>query len=244
MPVPSGFDAAAEDAEACKKSGRVLPPRARHVHGELVLGFDHYCSWLGVPIGLHNRRFFVQYLLYSALLCAFAGSLAAANVAHRAGGASLGREAALGARFATVLSFVSPAFAALMRSRGHLLESELVIQVYAAALDGVGAAVLGGFGGYHLWLVRHNATTLDPADRRFDLGARRNWRQVFGAKRAAWVLPLWADGPGCDGVAYPRRAARALSEPREASRAGGGVKLRARLGEVHARHARSRRGST
>lgn len=32
--------------------------------------------WLGVPIGHSNRRYFIQYLFWSALLCFFGGALA------------------------------------------------------------------------------------------------------------------------------------------------------------------------
>jgi len=61
---------------ACKRSGRLLPPRARYVRraGRVIVGFDHYCFWLGTPIGFRNRKFFILFVLYSALFCAM-GSL-------------------------------------------------------------------------------------------------------------------------------------------------------------------------
>lgn len=56
------------------RTGAKLPLRARIVHrkGVAVLAFDHFCFWLGVPIGLRNRKLFVLYICYSALLLAFA----------------------------------------------------------------------------------------------------------------------------------------------------------------------------
>ena len=37
----------------------------------------------------------------------------------------------------------------------------------------------------------------------FDVGARRNCAQVFGANRWLWLLPVWGDGPDGDGVHWP-----------------------------------------
>ena len=56
------------------RTGQRLPLRARHVFraGDAVLGFDHFCFWLGVPIGLRNRKPFVLFLCYSWLLVTFA----------------------------------------------------------------------------------------------------------------------------------------------------------------------------
>jgi hypothetical protein len=119
LKVPEGWEAAAiagaEPAEMCRKSDRLLPPRARYLRrrGQVILGFDHYCVrhaatyrvalalqilpytreparprtrtqvWIGVPIGHSNRRYFIQYLFWSALLCIFGGSLALHEVLTR-----------------------------------------------------------------------------------------------------------------------------------------------------------------
>ena len=59
-------------AVVCKRSGRLLPERAMYVHraGGVVLGLDHYCSWLGTPVGLYNRKMFILFVFYSAIFCA------------------------------------------------------------------------------------------------------------------------------------------------------------------------------
>ena len=59
-------------AYVCKRTGEVLPPRAMYVRraGGVVLGLDHYCYWLGTPVGWGNRKFFVLFVCYSALFCA------------------------------------------------------------------------------------------------------------------------------------------------------------------------------
>ena len=66
-----------EEHETCKRTGLLLPPRSRYVGkaGCIVLGFDHHCFWLGTPIGLRNRRFFVSFLWWSVGLVLFGLSL-------------------------------------------------------------------------------------------------------------------------------------------------------------------------
>ena len=46
-------------ASVCPRSGKLVPPGGLYVRraGEsVILGFDHYCFWLGAPVGLRNRR--------------------------------------------------------------------------------------------------------------------------------------------------------------------------------------------
>ena len=49
LKLPNGWEAAAaagvEPAEMCRKSERLLPPRARYLRrrDQVILGFDHYC---------------------------------------------------------------------------------------------------------------------------------------------------------------------------------------------------------
>ena len=59
------------NATVCKRTGKLLPPRAMYVRraGAVVLGIDHYCGWLGTPVGLRNRKLFVLFVCYSAAFC-------------------------------------------------------------------------------------------------------------------------------------------------------------------------------
>ena len=62
-------------------AGSGPPPRARYVKrmDEVILGFDHFCWWLGTPIGFRNRKFFILFVLWSAILAGFGLVLAAAE---------------------------------------------------------------------------------------------------------------------------------------------------------------------
>merc|ERR1712216_529959 len=74
---PPGWGTAAQPTgywTTCVVEGVPLPPRAFYVRrlGEAILGFDHFCWWLGVPVGWRNRKFFVQFVLWSSVLSGFA----------------------------------------------------------------------------------------------------------------------------------------------------------------------------
>ena len=51
-------------ARACTQ-----PPYANRWHHERVLACSQHCFWLGTPIGLHNRKYFVLFVTYSAIFC-------------------------------------------------------------------------------------------------------------------------------------------------------------------------------
>ena len=61
----------AEEATVCKRSGLLLPPRGRYVRraGGVVLGLDHFCHWLGTPVGYRNRKLFILFISYSTVFC-------------------------------------------------------------------------------------------------------------------------------------------------------------------------------
>ena len=75
-----------------------------------------------------------------------------------------------------------------------------------AAIDGIAALLLLLFAGYHVSLVLTNRTSLggdeEEADR-FHVGWHGNWCQVFGTRRALWLLPLLGSGPSADGLEWP-----------------------------------------
>ena len=68
------------------KTEQLQPPRSRYVrrYGAVVLGLDHFCSWLGVPTGLRNRKHYLQFTFYSVALVACALALDLVDVSRTA----------------------------------------------------------------------------------------------------------------------------------------------------------------
>ena len=62
-------------ASVCPRSGKLVPPGGLYVRragASVILGFDHYCFWLGAPVGLRNRRHFILFTVYTGALAAIA----------------------------------------------------------------------------------------------------------------------------------------------------------------------------
>lgn len=217
-PVPDAWVERARYGEerctVCERSGELLPPRAYYIrrHGAVVLGLDHYCSWLGVPIGYRNRRYFIQFVVYSfvfisigaahsiyAFLAMLPPQLPAplwdALAQRRLGAVLWEGGAALHLGFGAFLLFLGR-----RRREGELAYALLL--ACTIVLNLLGAVMLGGIACQHLFLVARNRTTLEPRDTRYDVGLRANLAQVFGARPLLWLLPA-GGGPASDGVHYP-----------------------------------------
>ena len=57
-----------------ERHGNLLcPPHASwsSAVGGIVLDMDHYCPWINNTVGLMNHRYFVQFLMYSHVVCIF-----------------------------------------------------------------------------------------------------------------------------------------------------------------------------
>ena len=55
----------------CRKCNGIKPPRAHHcsVCNKCCLKMDHHCPWIGNCIGFYNYKFFVNFLLFTVVLC-------------------------------------------------------------------------------------------------------------------------------------------------------------------------------
>ena len=62
---------------------------------------------------------------------------------------------------------------------------------------------LGIFGGWHVYMVLRNRTTVEPDEKKYDVGLVANVRQVMGRDAALWLLPLEGAGPTVDGIHWP-----------------------------------------
>ena len=221
----------AEAAIVCPRTGRLVPPRAMYVRraGTVVLGLDHYCAWLGTPVGLCNRKLFILFVGYSALFCSIGASYSAFELfwaqPARLGLPSLptalreeGRRR-LGlpdvrAGLLTIYSWSTELYSACGPRDGGG-QMYLLMVIGCAVLNAVAGFLLSCLTLHQLAMVLFNRTTLAPADARYDVGIAANWAQVFGSNPLLWFLPITGDGPGCDGLHYPESSRWAAMQARQ-----------------------------
>ena len=57
----------------CHRCGAYKPPRAHHcsVTGRCIVKLDHYCPWTNNAIGVKNHKFFLLFIFYTFILCAY-----------------------------------------------------------------------------------------------------------------------------------------------------------------------------
>jgi len=176
--VPAGWEQLAreghEPATVCPRSGRLVPPRAGYSRnaGKVILGLDHYCYWLGTPIGFGNRKLFLLFVGYSALFCAVGAAHSAyeftCGAPMRGGlptlaGAFLSRErpppiplevALAGAqtRLETAVATLGWFWAPLLAMLHSIYEWAQLLFLAAASTDeGRGVTLVGSIG--YLWAV-------------------------------------------------------------------------------------------
>ena len=55
----------------CKRSSTYKPHRSHYcsVSGRVVLNMDHFCPWVANTVGFYNRKFFVQFVVYTSAAC-------------------------------------------------------------------------------------------------------------------------------------------------------------------------------
>ena len=190
-----------------------LPPRSRYVRRleEIVLGFDHFCWWIGVPIGWKNRKFFILFVLWSTALACFGFVLAVVDMNLLVPSPS-SVQMMEQAMYKAALPFGMPTmhFMMLTLAMSELSTPELVHACFlliAAMANMVATLLLGIFGSWHVQMALRNRTSIvEPENEEvYDVGTLSNWRQVMGRKWWLWALPLWLDdAPHGDGTSWPR----------------------------------------
>lgn len=187
----------------CLRCSRVKPARAHHcsVCGRCILKMDHHCPWINNCVGFGNYRYFCLFMLFLVLSCCFIVVVFLSN-------------------FQDII-FPYRRRRGMREFRQSIMTSFMICCSILIAL-----CILGGF---HIWLVLTNQTTIEFQTnilRRkearkngeyfrnpYDLGRTRNFQQVFGPNpfcRLRWLMPYVAQRPSGDGIDFPSLRPRGL----------------------------------
>lgn len=179
------------DAGYCSRCQNCKPPRCHHcsVCQRCVLKMDHHCVWVVNCVGARNYKFFLLFLLYTFL--------------------------------ETILDtlVLMPRFIKFFGDAKNHSSSpgNLATTFLAFVLNLAFALSLLCFLVMHASLLFSNTTTIEVYEKKreirwkYDMGRRRNFEQVFGARKAYWFLPLLSTEdleniPALKGLDFPTRS--------------------------------------
>ncbi|XP_010422733.1 PREDICTED: probable protein S-acyltransferase 12 [Camelina sativa] len=175
----------------CTKCRNVKPPRCHHcsVCQRCVLKMDHHCVWIVNCVGARNYKFFLLFLFYTF--------------------------------FETLLDVIVllPSFIEFFSQAVKHSSSpgKLASLVLAFVLNFAFVLSLLCFVVMHLSLLSSNTTSVEVHEKngevrwKYDLGKKKNFEQVFGKKKAFWLLPLYSKDDldnitSLQGLEFPTRS--------------------------------------
>uniref|UniRef100_A0A1J3DST3 S-acyltransferase n=1 Tax=Noccaea caerulescens TaxID=107243 RepID=A0A1J3DST3_NOCCA len=175
----------------CPRCRNVKPPRCHHcsVCQRCVLKMDHHCVWIVNCVGARNYKFFLLFLLYTFL------------------------ETLLDV-IVLLPSFIKFFSQALKHSSSP---GKLASLVLAFVLNLAFVLSLLCFVVMHISLISTNTTSVEVHEKngevrwKYDLGKKKNFEQVFGKKKAFWLLPLYSkedldNMTSLQGLEFPTRS--------------------------------------
>ncbi|KAG8553835.1 hypothetical protein GDO81_003569 [Engystomops pustulosus] len=168
----------------CDRCQVVKPDRCHHcsVCGMCVLKMDHHCPWVNNCIGFSNYKFFLLFLAYAMLYCAYIA--------------------------ATVFQYFLLYWTAELpnnRAKFHVL-----FLLFVSLMFFISLMFLFGYHCWLVGLNRTTLEAFSapvfpsgPDKNGFHLGIRRNLEQVFGKRKKLWIIPVFTSIG--DGLSFPMR---------------------------------------
>ncbi|KAH8401748.1 hypothetical protein KR009_007675, partial [Drosophila setifemur] len=171
---------------SCQICGIIKPDRVHHCGscGTCVMKMDHHCPWIMNCVHFHNTKFFVLFLAYAELflfyvlvvMFIYLGRLEDAdyNILR-----ILEKDIWLCLQFVVILIFNVAVPIMLLVSWTQMAKNRTTMESV------------------------HAPFFLDGGENKngFNLGVKRNFREVFGGKRLLWPIPVFST-PG-NGITYP-----------------------------------------
>ncbi|KAM6923732.1 palmitoyltransferase ZDHHC15B [Xenentodon cancila] len=174
----------------CDRCQVLKPDRCHHcsICETCVLKMDHHCPWVNNCVGFSNYKFFLLFLAYSILYCIFIA--------------------------ATVFQYFLKFWVGDLPNgpaKFHVLFLMFVALMFFFSLTFLF--------GYHCWLVAQNRSTLEafsapvfpsgPDKNGFNVGRRKNLKQVFGEDGRMWFIPVFTSQG--NGHYFPLKSQRSES---------------------------------
>lgn len=168
------------------------PERCHHCSAcnRCVLNMDHHCPWVNNCVGFWNRKYFLLLLLY-VLIGTYMTVIFAAYDFYEAIRWGFNNK--------------------MIGSNDPNLSNKIFVMV-GYTLNGTVAGLMTVFLKFHLKLATENKTTIENLDKMgkpfqsvYDVGAKANWRQIFGTNPWLYPFPIFCGSgkPVGDGIYWP-----------------------------------------
>nr|BAN65626.1 conserved hypothetical protein [Babesia bovis] len=177
----------------CKVCNVWKPDRTHHCSAcnRCVLNMDHHCPWISNCVGLYNRKYFMQLLVYAVAGLCF---IVAHSVYY----------------LVNESIFIDGSQQEINDENSGLTA---IANIYVCVMVFVGLALIFAlipFVQFHFRLVLKNSTTIENLDEAtkdngiYDMGVGANLQQVFGVNPLCWFAPcnLPLNRPVGDGVRW------------------------------------------